>query len=127
MSMNYLVESLEQSLQRFEEIFQEKESIMRRDAAIKRFEFTVELAWKATQHHLRAEQIICQSPLQCWREAFKLGLITDDAAWFEMMEDRNKIVHTYDETFAQNLFERLPNHLTILKELYKKIKESKNS
>lgn len=74
-----------------------------RDSAVKRFEFTVELAWKSIQMFLREQKIICRSPKESFKEAFKFGLIKDDPRWIEMIEDRNLTVHTYDENFAKEV------------------------
>ena len=95
------------ALERLQEVLAEHETTVVRDAAIKRFEFTFELAWKATQRFLRAEGITCRSPKQCFQEAFALGLVADDPLWIRMLDDRNLTVHTYDERLAQQIYENL--------------------
>lgn len=117
--MKEIVESFNQSVSRLEEVLQEKESLIVRDAAIQRFEFTIELAWKSIQKFLRSEEILCNSPKQCFKEAFKFGLIQEDSAWIEMMEDRNLTSHTYHEGLAQAIYKRIPNYLPLLNHLKK--------
>ena len=124
--MNEIFASFEKSLQRFEEIIEEEETIANRDSAIKRFEFTVELAWKCVQKFLREQEIICRSPKECLKEAFKFGLIEDDPRWLEMMEDRNLTVHTYNEITAEEVYERLPNYLEIFNLLKEELNRQKN-
>lgn len=115
--MKEIFASFEKSLQRLKEVLKEEKTVVNRDSAIKRFEFTVELAWKCAQKFLREEGIICRSPKECLKEAFKFGLVKDDPKWIEMLEDRNLTVHTYDERTAEEVFSRLPNYLEILNSL----------
>ncbi len=109
--------AFEQALARLREVLAEPPSTIARDAAIKRFEFTFELAWKATQRVLRDEGIVCRSPKGCFQEAFSLGLIEDNPLWVTMIEDRNLTVHTYQERTAQRIYERLPDYLPLFEEL----------
>lgn len=120
--MKELFDSFEKSVQRFEEILKEEKSIKNRDSAIKRFEFTVELAWKCAQKFLRDQEIICRSPKECLKEAFKFGLVEDDPRWIEALEDRNLTVHTYDESTADDVYLRLSNYLEIFNFLKDKLK-----
>ena len=121
--MKEILASFERSLQRLEEILKEEETIANRDSAIKRFEFTVELAWKCVQKFLREQEIICRSPKECLKEAFKFGLIKDDPRWIEMLEDRNLTVHTYNEATAEEVYERLSNYLEIFELLREKLNQ----
>ena len=124
--MKEIFTSFEKSLQRLKEILKEEETVANRDSAIKRFEFTVELVWKCVQKFLREQEIICRSPKECLKEAFKFGLIKDDPRWLEMMEDRNLTVHTYNEITAEEVYERLPNYLEIFELLKEELNRQKN-
>ena len=121
--MKEIFESFEKSLKRFEEIIKKEKTIENRDAAIQRFEFTIELAWKCVQKFLRDQEIICRSPKECLKEAFKFGLIEDDPRWLSAFEDRNLTVHTYDEESIEEVCGRLPNYLTIFNTLKEKLNE----
>jgi nucleotidyltransferase substrate binding protein (TIGR01987 family) len=96
-----------------------------RDSAIQRFEFCTELAWKTLKTHLLLKSgIECRSPKGCVREAFSVGIIEeDDAFWLEMIDMRNDAAHTYDENRAQALFERLPGALTRFESLLAKLEQ----
>lgn len=122
--MEEIIKSFEKSLKRFEEILKKKKTVANRDSAIKRFEFTVELAWKSIQKFLRDQKIICRSPKECLKEAFKFGLIKDNPKWLAMVEDRNLTVHTYDEKFAEKIYRRLPLYVGLLKALEEGFKRS---
>lgn len=115
--MKEIIISFEKALQRLEEILEKEDTEINRDAAIQRFEFTIELAWKSAQKFLREEEIICRSPKECLKEAFKFGLIKDDSHWFDMLKDRNLTTHTYDETTAREIYDRLPEYFEVLKDL----------
>ena len=121
--MKELFDSFEKSVQRFDEILKEEKSMKNRDSAIKRFEFTIELAWKCAQKFLRDQEIVCRSPKECLKEAFKFGLVKDDPRWIEALADRNLTVHTYDESTADDVYSRLPNYLEIFNFLKDRIKE----
>ena len=105
------------SILRLEEVLRDERSLMVRDSAIQRFEFTIELAWKCLQVFLREQELVCRSPKECLKEGFKMGLVEDDAKWIEMFEDRNLTSHTYDEKTADAVFDRLPGYLAVFKAL----------
>lgn len=121
--MKEILISFKNSLQRLREILDKEKTVANRDSAIKRFEFTVELAWKCIQKFLREEEIICRSPKECFKEAFKFGLIEDDPQWIAMLEDRNLTVHTYDEETAEDVYNRLPGYLKYFDSLKEKLRQ----
>jgi len=110
-------ESFEQAVARLAEAVAEPETAMNRDASIQRFEFSFELAWKTVQECLRTEGSDCHSPKSCLREAFRQEWIEDEMGWIAMLDDRNLATHTYDETFAHELYGRLGGHLHLLQAL----------
>jgi nucleotidyltransferase substrate binding protein (TIGR01987 family) len=119
--MNDIYNSFKKSIVRLDEILRQEKTVANRDSAIKRFEFTFELAWKSLQHFLREEGIPCRSPKECLKEAFEFELIGDDYRWLEMVEDRNLTVHTYDENIADDVFKRLPSYLGLFRILIAKL------
>ncbi len=122
--MTDLLTAFDSSVARFREILAEEKTIVVRDAAIQRFEFCVELAWKCTQKFLRDQNLVCRSPKECLKSAFAFGLIQDDPVWIEMLEDRNLTSHTYQEATANKVFERFPQYLVKLEELNKALARS---
>ncbi|MBI2459708.1 MAG: nucleotidyltransferase substrate binding protein [Parcubacteria group bacterium] len=115
--MQEIFNSFKKSLQRLKEILNKDQTVENRDSAIQRFEFTIELAWKCAQKFLRNQEIICRSPKECLKEAFKFGLINDDPRWLKALADRNLTTHTYDEENAEDVYTRLPDYLEIFAEL----------
>ena len=122
--MSQVFDSFKKSLARLAEILKEEKTAITRDAAIQRFEFTVELAWKSTQHFLRDQKIICRSPKECLQESFKFGLVQDDPLWIKMIDDRNLAAHTYNEQVADEIYGRLSGYLSLLELLEKSLQKS---
>lgn len=78
------------------------------DGVIQRFEFTFELSWKITKMFLEYTGITeIKSPRTTIREAFAYGLIEDGEQWIDMMVDRNKTSHLYDEEEAKLIYEKV--------------------
>ncbi len=122
MSEGHRFRSFEQAFQRLKEVLAEPENALVRDAAIKRFEFTYELSWKAIQSFLAREGISCISPKACFKEAYKFGLVPDSPLWKLMMEDRNLTVHTYNESVAEEIYARLRTYVPLFEDLAKNLK-----
>lgn len=88
------------------------------DAFIKRFELSYELAWKWLQSRLADEGVIAKSPRQVFKEAIKLGYITDEFTWLGMIETRNTLVHIYNAMKARLLAAKIQSeYLPLLNEL----------
>ena len=95
---------------------QEKNEFMR-DAAIKRFEIAFDLSWKTLKAYLERSALFCVSPLACFKEAFRQNLLASHDEWMEIVEMRNKTVHTYDEKLAEEVYTSLPKALTAFQQL----------
>ena len=88
-----------------------------RDAAIQRFEFSFEAAWKAAQLFLAAKEgIDAASPKSAIRHSLQVGLLSEDDARLalEMADDRNRTVHTYNEELAKRIFADLDRYAALL-------------
>lgn len=112
-----LLASYRRALDRLREALSQPGDDIVRDAAIKRFEFTYELAWKALQHALAALGLVCRSPKGCLRQAFAQGMIADNELWLQMIDDRNQTVHTYNEQTAARIHAHLPSYVPLFTEL----------
>lgn len=115
--MTARLDSFATAILRFSEALSAPETDLTRDAAIQRFEFCFELAWKVIQERARLEGLDCQSPKGCFKLAYKNGWIGDESGWLVMLEDRNRTAHTYDETLAKDVYLRLAAHLPLLRTL----------
>ena len=114
-------QALNLAIARLREVLNQPETDVSRDAAIQRFEFCFELAWKAIQERAREEGLDCQSPRGCLRVAFKALWVEDEQGWVAMLGDRNQTSHTYDEDLAKTVYRRLRNYLPLFDALAKKL------
>ena len=105
------VENLRKAVERLSEgilELQANKSSIVRDGVIQRFEFTTELAWKATREYLMDQGFVdINSPKSVMKEAFSYGLITDDKIWVQLLNDRNLTSHIYKEEIADEICERI--------------------
>lgn len=107
------------AVENLSEVLSEEKSELVRDASIKRFELAFDLAWKAVKAYLETvEGTKCASPKQCFREAYRNGLIEYSDKWLDFVDMRNKTVHTYHEDLAEEIYAKLPEVLSHLKKLY---------
>ncbi|MEO3432110.1 nucleotidyltransferase substrate binding protein [Inquilinus sp. CAU 1745] len=112
-----LIGRARQAFGRFQELAHiEAPTAIERDAAIQRFEFTCEIVWKATLKAAEHEGLRAASPRASIRYARSMGWLSDADAQhaLEMVEDRNRTVHTYAEPVAIFIFGRLPGHADVL-------------
>lgn len=83
-------------------------SALEQQGMIQTFEYTYELAWKTLKDVLSyqgfTELISSRDTL---REAFRQALVTDGAAWMQMLQDRNRTSHTDNEATAQEILGRI--------------------
>lgn len=68
---------------------------------IQAFEYTHELAWNVLRDYLREQgNFNIYGSRDATREAFKLDLIQDGDVWMDMIKDRNRTSHTYNQETA---------------------------
>jgi len=85
------------------------------DAVIQRFEFSFELSWKLMKEVLAYDGIDALSPRAVIKEGFRTKLINDGDAWIDMLEDRNKTSHIYDEKQANDIYVKIKKrHLPLM-------------
>lgn len=101
------IDRLKQAVDRLEDALGRVRDDLDRDGAIQRFEFTVELLWKTLATQLEYQGVTCQSPRNCIKLAFRHGLIDDDEILLDMIEDRNRSSHVYNEKVAEEIFMRI--------------------
>lgn len=90
---------------------------IKRDAAIQRFEYTVEAIWRLAQRYLsEVKGLDVASPKGAIRLCREEALLTDQqaSAAIGMIDDRSLTVHTYNERLAQRIYRHLPRHATLL-------------
>ena len=78
---------------------------------IQAFEFTHELAWKLLKAFLnyRGVEDIYGSK-DATRQAFSLGLIEEGEVWMQMIRDRNRNSHTYNQETVVEIANNIREH-----------------
>ena len=81
-----------------------------KDSVIHRFEFSLELSWKALKNHLNSQGILeATTPKQTIKEAFGIGILKNGQVWLDMLNDRNRTSHTYNQLDANEIYENIVN------------------
>jgi nucleotidyltransferase substrate binding protein (TIGR01987 family) len=112
------VDSAKRALRTLQELVDSKNlTIIERDAAIQRFEYTFETAWKAGKAFLREiEGLEIGSPKGVIRGFLQVGLFTEEqtALALAMVDDRNLTSHTYNEGLAEQICDQLGNYAELM-------------
>ncbi|MGE5479637.1 MAG: nucleotidyltransferase substrate binding protein [Chloroflexota bacterium] len=100
-------------------------SDLEKEGTIQRFEFTHELAWKVMKDYLEYEGAVgITGSRSATREAFNRGLITGGETWMDMIESRNKPVHTYiDEVLETEYAAIVAKYYPLLAAFHEKMQE----
>ena len=90
-------------------------STLEKQGLIQAFEFTHELAWNVMRDYFfyQGSSSITGSR-DAIREAFAKGLIADGEGWMEMIGSRNQTSHTYNQTVADEITNRITQHYCAL-------------
>ena len=94
------------------------------EGVVQRFEFTFELSWNLLKDRLQYDGVIISdvTPRNVIRAACKAELIDDCEDWIDMLIDRNRMSHTYDqerfEEVVGNIFAR---YLALFDALYQRL------
>jgi nucleotidyltransferase substrate binding protein (TIGR01987 family) len=79
-------------------------SDLEKQGLIRGFEFTFELAWNVMKDYLEDQGVTgIIGSKGAIRHAINKGLIDDGQLWMDMIVDRNRASHTYDEKTAEDL------------------------
>lgn len=105
----YALNKLETAFTRLEQAAGRVVDDLDRDGVIQRFEFTFELLWKTAKIFLEYEGFRCAGPRSCIKEGVRREILSEGEVLLDMLEDRNKTTHIYDEHTAEEIFERIKN------------------
>lgn len=78
-------------------------------AAIQRFEYCFELAWKTTKDYMAANGVVFAvvMPRQVLKDAFAANVIADGQVWIAMLDHRNLLSHTYNPVVFEQAVEAI--------------------
>jgi len=115
--------SFKKAVSRLEESVSKEKTAERRDYALMRFQLSFDTAIKSTKNYLRSQGQECYTAKQCLRSAFQVGLIDNDPTWLQMVDDRNDIIHSYDEDIANTIYGKLGAYLELFNKLINALEE----
>jgi nucleotidyltransferase substrate binding protein (TIGR01987 family) len=95
-------------------------SLLEKEGAIQRFEYTLELAWKTLKDFLEESGLVISpvTPRQVLKEAFAAKIVSDGQVWIDMVSTRNLLSHTYDSSvFEEAVAAVETNYLPAMKSL----------
>ena len=115
---------LQKTLKTLQEVLLETPTAIERDAAIQRFEYCFELAWKCLKDICFIEGFVVNSPKEAIKKSFLIAILTDEITWVNMLEDRNRSSHTYLEIMAEEIYAALPNYYNAMNECAEKIADA---
>ena len=104
------IEKLEAAASKLRAGVDEAQKELECDGVIQRFEFTFELLWKSLKIFLSDQGIKVQTPKESLREAFKINWLEEEKVFLDMLTDRNKTSHIYDQSEAQEIFAHIKDH-----------------
>jgi len=103
----YALGKFEAAFMRLEQAAEQAVDDLDRDGVIQRFEFTFELLWKTTKIFLEYEGFRCAGPRSCIKEGVRREVLVEGEVLLDMLDDRNRTTHIYDEHTAGVIFERI--------------------
>jgi len=79
-------------------------SQLEQQGLIQAFEYTFELAWNTLKDYLIFEKVEVKFPREVIKTSFKYELIDNGEIWLDMLDKRNLLSHTYEESTAELAF-----------------------
>ena len=107
--------SLEEILNKIESKRDDEDFSIYRDSAIKRFEYSLEVARKLMSKYIEFVDRKINGQKLVLKKAFEFDLIENDI-WFTMIDDRNMTTHEYSEEIAKELQDSIYIYAQRLKE-----------
>ena len=116
-------EQLGKALIRLQEVVSETPTQKRIiiDATIKRFEFSIELYWKALKKLLIELGREPEYPKQVLQLAYAGKLIDNENFWINMLVDRNRTSHIYKEEMADEIYARIKTYVPEMQKTYEQL------
>jgi nucleotidyltransferase substrate binding protein (TIGR01987 family) len=93
------------------------------DLAVKRFEFSYEMAWKTIKRYLDYEGIEADYPRACFKEAYSQKLIGNQQVWLDMIEQRNLSSHVYNQDEVAGILAKLNDFRAAFEGLLQQLEE----
>lgn len=118
--INQSMINLDRALHRLQDVLKQplEENDFILDAAIQRFEFTLEIFWKTLKRLLAYEGIETKTPKETLQHAYQVNWLHNESVWLQMLKDRNETSHIYDEVKAKEIYEHIKIYLPYFQKTY---------
>lgn len=83
-----------------------------RDSIVKKYETLEDLTWKLLSKIFKASGLEINNPRECYKQAFKEGLINNIEIWNDILLSRNSTAHIYDEEDYEEIKNKIINYYT---------------
>lgn len=94
------------------------------EGTIQRFEFVIEIFWKALKRALEYEGIVVKTPRESLKQAFAAGWLSDETAWLDMLETRNTTSHLYlHEDLVEEAYDDIRKNFPELERTYQFLRD----
>ena len=124
--LSYALAKLEQAFIKLKDGASKAQDELGEDGVIQRFEFTYELLWKTIKIFLQAKGVQSRTPRDSLKEAFKLEWLDKEEDFLNMLDDRNKTSHIYDQKTSREILERIKNsYIPAIEKVLTKLKKIK--
>ena len=112
--------SFEQSLQLEMAKYQGVELDTIKNGQIQKLEYCIELCWKTIKVFLNTiHGVDAVSPKSTIKEFYRVALINEQQYELlnEMLDDRNRLSHIYNELFFEDIYLKLNDYLVVMKKV----------
>ena len=125
-TLNLKLQEFKKALTTLKEALAEKKNKLVRDSVIKRFEYTFELCWKTVKVFLNERfGVDAFSPKECFRELRRNKFISEEETetLLKMTDDRNDIIHSYNENFSDEIYGKIKrDYFVLIDKIYRQMK-----
>ncbi|MBI1870975.1 MAG: nucleotidyltransferase substrate binding protein [Chlamydiae bacterium] len=127
--LKYAISKFGKAVTRLKEGARRSRDDLDKDGVIQRFEFTFELLWKSLKMFLEDQGILCKTPKECLQASYRVQMIQDEQIFLNMLVDRNKTSHIYDNEESEKIFQKIrDSYIPVLDHVLAKLESSlKNS
>lgn len=124
-----LLNNYQKTFNNLQQAIEQSDDDLTIDGTIKRFELLYELSWKLMRSYLADLGIIVNNPRDTFKNAFQNELINNQEIWLEMIEDRNRLVHTYTFEESREIFMKIKTKYIeefdfLLKEILRRLSDA---
>ena len=91
-----------------------------KNGQIQKFEYCIELCWKTIKGFLNSVHgVYAVSPKSTIKEFYRVALINEQQYELlnEMLDDRNRLSHIYNELFFEDIYLKLNDYLVVMKKV----------